>query len=32
MLADMDIRKLGSSLKAIYDSMSGTEIEGAGDG
>lgn len=28
----MDIRKLGSSLKAIYDSMSGTEIEGAGDG
>lgn len=25
----MDIRKLGSSLKAIYDSMSGTEIEGA---
>lgn len=28
----MDTRKLGSSLKAIYDSMSGTEIEGAGDG
>lgn len=28
----MEIRKLSSELKTIYDSMSGTEIEGAGGG
>lgn len=28
----MDIQKIGSSLRAIYDSMSGIEIDGAGGG